>query len=735
MKTKYKTYIGIILLLFLIGLAFAQNVYCLDKDCKNKEIIDDENLGKYISEDLAKDFLQATNSKIEKQGTNTIVTVNKGGTIKIDGAELKINTDLKNKFIFNEKGELIEGTLYKINEDSRVRIKGYEVPLPKDAEVIYEKDKVVIKLPLGSELRWPRIYGSRPKKEPEPIPPGIPLDEEILLEFKTKGVGGLKLESGETFQAIGDNKEKETNLFYDGEEFYFWEERAVIKNKEGKPEILLYNPNFADKNYKGDKKVYFGFESRRLDEEVLIEDIGGPKSYQRDKQHSIDVFKGRININSPDKRGIVVSLTSDNRFNIGITDKNTLFAEARNGRVIIERGEPNFEIKNGKLIFPEEIENPPRIRLSGESVIVSDKNSFQNTGEKLKFYPDKILIDGFEAGESYTPVIISRVGFNGEFLDRRDLILSGENEFDFKTIGRPIKGDIEGEKLPILPKVDYNKLTPEEQNIYSKLDRIDREEIQRISKEGGIAAIQSKLKDLKKRSIAPLRASIDIDGGSGTLIGFTEKGEPLVLSAAHVFNRVGSKDEVYLYDDASLLTSTQLRPDREKHAIKAEVIALSKRGADPKLRDLALLKLNPTESQLEEIKKRGFVKVAPTIDYLKEKDEILTIGCPSSRFYRDRCSAEKIKTTTGTDSLQVNLNFRSGQSGGGGFKNGYLVGIIHSGEFLGGDREYGGLANLRSIHSFLDENKFSYLYKFIMIFWMKQAEASIISINVITIEK
>ena len=619
--------------------------------------------------------------KVGKYNYDNYIQVTGEGNFKkitINGEEFRVKSNKNNppKFVLDENSKLASGTKFETGKYEYF-LNGYKVNLPENAIVEYFEDRIRVTVPSGSE-----------------IVPSVDKDKvKGIFEVKTKEPGFLII-SGEKFQTYDRGSsafiEKEMSLFYSYENgklrAYSKDEIGIFFNDKNEVDFSFMNPGFG--------------EGKEMD---LIFDVTDMT------RTGVLLTKDNIGSISSQGKGPIINIMPGNRLNAGINKdgnndlapgKKTLSFQGIDGYAILERGEP------GKISV---------LKINGNSIYGPDKKSFFMSSNQVYHNPSA-LIPGVNHGDTTIPIKISFVDNQGNSAFKWDVFSTNENGYVFVPPGK-LESALEyhrGEKGTLVSNsLAFNQLSPRAKQIYTELIEQEQSALINSLSQGGIASLEAQLGEIElKRS--PLRASVDLSSCSGTLVGYIGD-KAYVLTAAHCVWGVGSGRTVYLNyfkDDIETRYST-LRYERGS-GIRGRVVAYSSRGySSSKYKDLALIELNPSQSQLSEIKKRGFVKIAPTNFNLNIGDKVTMIGCPggSSNFYVRGCAITDISRTTGTDSLSVNKNPYGGQSGGGLFKGRYLIGVVQSG---GGG--WGGFANLKSIHKLLDDNGYSQLYKYLLVF-------------------
>lgn len=132
------------------------------------------------------------------------------------------------KFVFNEKGELAEGTRFTTRAHplgKTYNLRGVEVALPKGTEVIYEKNKIIV-------------------QSKEELKLSVKGKGEALIEFRSEK--GIELENGLKIQGLLTNgKREETNIFFDGTKNLFYMRKGELNGLEigrlNSPDAYLFS--------------------------------------------------------------------------------------------------------------------------------------------------------------------------------------------------------------------------------------------------------------------------------------------------------------------------------------------------------------------------------------------------------------------------------------------------------------------------------------------------------------
>ena len=608
--------------------------------------------------------------------------------IKMKGNEFNVKYDSKNppSFSLDDNCNLAEGTKFVTKEED-YELQGYETSLPEGSIVEYEKEKVVVSVDSGSEVN-PRIKdGVEPKG---------------VLEIRTKEEGGLMTPRGK-FQALekrteGENagkyKKVQSSIFYSYEggklRAHYKSSVAVFYNDKNEVDFSIFNPRAGSNN----PEVELVFEGTHVSE----------------KRPSVLITDSQIGSSSFNGEGPVINLGGSNRWGVGSKsdplkpDKKTVSFQGIDGFAVLKRG------ADGKI---------PTLKLSGNSIYGPDKRSFFGKKDSNKFYyknAPKIKLGNHGDGTTFLRV----VGVDKDGKEFPFEIFSNEENKQVAVPEGKLNGPFGyfvGKKGTVVSNaVVVNELTPEARQMLTELSREEQTQIKNQIGSRGPAALET---TLKKVSLTrnPLRASVSLNGCSGTIVGYSRNGNPLVLTAAHCFRGLGSSSRLAWLNSNKNNMMSELYRDDGAGGIPMQVVAYStrdpnNRNAYPDYMDLALAELNPTQTQLEEIKKRGYIRIAPPSFLLQSGDPVQMIGCPTYNYdVQKNCQITGISQSTGTNTLWSDANTTPGRSGGGLFKGRYLVGVIQS--------EGGSFGNLKSIYKLLDESGYSYVYRFILIFDIK----------------
>ena len=710
MKTKIKIKLAIIcfvVILAYLKLSFSQNQ--IDDFTTSKE-------GEFILSNRKYYLLE--NTKVDFEKGEIILEPTKSGVLRINNQEFNIKYDKDNppKFILDKDGKIITGTKFTTQE-GKFELRDYIVNLPENSVVEYLEDRIVITAPVSSEI-IPNVRDSKNIK--------------WFLEIKTKEPGFLKIQGGniQSLKEISPEKYeyKETKIFYEYKEgklrTYFEDKAVNFLNDKGELDFRIINNKFGT----NDPKVYLVY-----DEKDLVKNMP-----------NVMIKNDRIGTFNYQGKGPIIEIGKGNRIGAGLnkeggndlSDEKTLSFQSDKGFAILNK-------------FGDE--RIPVLQISGNSIYGPDQKSFfvgyyAITEEDYIRHKPESIIEGVNHGEGTVALVVHPFDDNGKRMPY-DLFVNNENEYWVFGQGRlndPLKYGFGADKyeadILFSSGVSFNQMSPERKIEFSQLSEETRKNlVKNFLKTGGTAALEKELERIYSPSKDIFtRASVDVTvedtGGSGTLVGIKDD-KVYVLTAAHVVDKKGKISEnfeVYLTSQNNKYLSTK---KYNAEPINGKIVAFSKRSdferkeggeikfTSPKNLDLALLELTPTSQQLEEVKKRGFIKIAPHDFDLSVGDEVVMVGCQRNIFYVRGCRITSISETTGTDSLSVDKSPYYGMSGGGLFKDKYLVGVVQSGVQVPSLSErslpesfgtFGGFGNLESIYTLLGD-KYEFLYKMIIL--------------------
>ncbi len=655
-------------LLLLISISFVSAPWSWD----GNTYTDDENgVGGEIIK-FAEDILVITkNADIKDEANKKTITIKQGGSIEIKGIKYPINTAENNQFVFNQNGELIEETKFTTSEDYEYKIKAYNILLPSKTQVTYEQDRVVFNLPPGSQVSRPEIAEDS----------GETADPKQLFVYQSNDV--IKLENGRWFETKAGSEGK-TTLYYQDYGFYFTDKNIIIKSSRG-DELLIYNPNFN--NEEESKREIYLYSSEN--------DINPEKNF-------VLLNINKVILSSSNENGPAVFFAPGNRMGIASNSEHTVSAQAKKGKVIVTPA------KDTKI---------PSIKINGNSLVNLDKRSFFAQNNELWFHPDTELIGDFKHGKYDAPIELTLIDKDEKDVKNFNVYSNSRDQYA-SVINGNFQGPLKSFKTKlgffVSATVVFNQLTPSAQDFYSGLSEERQMElleyagysqdtsmgvkgISETSKKTQTAKLQSALNNLiieeKRRRQNPSAVSVRIlgGGGSGTIIGIDKEGYPIVLTAGHLG---GASRPGYKYSK-SRLGGITLPDGRSFDGVVIAGIGRYNSG-----QDISIIRLT------EKVEGIPYVPIASESHVINKGDLVLKIGYPA---YKNRQF-----TQTQTNIVQVGdigktlTRSRSygGESGGGLFHNGRVIGIVSTKE--------GGYTGIGFIRSFLRQNGYDYLISIIL---------------------
>lgn len=605
------------------------------------------NLGNYI-------YDVPTGTQLKFENGKVTVNLKKGGEFsyypKDKPGEIKKISNIKEggNFLINDKGE-IESAQFTVTGDMSINHKGYNYKVTKDSEVKIDGKNIDVTVPDGTSVE-------SPEKE-------TGAEEDVVFSFHTKSGGALSLSNGDFFES----KDGNTVLYSKGEGLYFKDKDAVIKsgdvedfsisNAEGKEVYLVFNQEDIAKL--GDKASIF------------IGNIDG---------------KNNVILSSLSGKGPAISFAETNRYGIKVTSENTAAAQAIDGRVFIEQGDA------GKVAS---------IKISGNSISTLDKRSFYGENGQYYFDPAKQIDANFNYGKYSTAARVVLADNDGNRLGNINFdVYANDMDQYASVVDGKFQSSLEFFKTAgnfyVSSTVAFNQLTPDQQEFFDKEinpqgkeqlaatitisdGKVDASELQRVVE-------RIRIQEEERRKNPPL-ASVRIPsgGGSGTIIGVDQNGRPVVLTAGHLGGATspGSRERVQMADGRQFYATV--------------IGGYSDYGGSGW--DVAIM----VGDQV--IDKVPYVPVAPESHIVNRGDLAVRIGCPG-------CGDFKI-TNTRVGSVGniighgTSEGIIGGESGGGLFHNGRLIGVVSTGGY------YSGTPRIRE---FLAKQGYSYLIKYILIF-------------------
>lgn len=440
---------------------------------------------------------------------------------------------------------------------------------------------------------------------------------------------------------------------------------------------------------------------------TVINPVEGSEIYFASSESDIDLSKKTVLVSdtqigtfSTIGEGPAISIGSGNRLGGRMKELSqggkTLSFQSKDGYAVLSNGE------NG---------DNPLLRLKGASIYGPDGKSISGSKDNDDFYYNPgTKIAEVNHGDGTIPINVALIGKDNKQLpyvfltnDQNKHIMVSNSK-----LSNPAKYFVDSNGDIYSANAAFNQLSLEGRKEFVRLHTGNQQEfIKQLNEGGKIAAIQKEISDRVLKN-NPLASSVALNGCSGTFVGF-HNGKPMVLTAAHCVSGVGGTRNVWLKDLTEGSTKSRLNEDKP---IYAKVVAFSARDTGS---DVALMELYPNEEQLVELNKRGFTKIIPPTEAenLKIGDSATIIGCPHYTFYSSSCTIRGISETTGTNTLRTDVSPVKGMSGGGLFKDGYLIGVTASHSVGGSPAGY--FANPKSIYELLDKTGYSDLYKIFII--------------------
>ena len=550
--------------------------------------------------------------------------------------------------------ENVEGTnkkiTLKIESGGSIEISGskYDLDFSEENEFVFNEKGELIK---GTHFKTKEgIF--RIKNYDVPLPENTEvIYEEEKIVFKL--LKGLELEIPEKVEELGEG-EKEILFSYQGENLNLNENIFF-----GDSEIGFDNGFFIQ-----GKEYNIGKENG----EFLLLNNGGKKFYVLSdeselKENSIFIGDKRLVMDSQEK-GLAIFFKQGNRYGFQVEGGKTAAVQAREGRVFIEAS------KEGEV---------PIVKLSGRSIVNLDKRTFFAENNEMYFNPKKGLILGFAHGDLPVKSSISLVDNNEKNIKDFNVYANDRDQYaavnpsSFKTPAKIYKTKL---GFYASPNVAFNDLTLDAQKFYERMRPEAQEHIFDMAVKGiagnGIGGAQAIIDNLieEERRRNPILASVRIPsgGGSGTIIGVDKEGYPIVLTAGHLggATRPGYQERIQLTDGRQF---------------KGTVIG-GLRDYSGSGNDFSLIKIN---SKVPDI---PYVPVAGEAHEINQGDPALRIGCPGcGKFKQSKTVIGRI----GSGTIRVTDRIYGGESGGGLFHNGRVVGVVST------TGDYTGTARIRGV--------------------------------------
>lgn len=637
--------IGILLINFVIaGYTYENGVY--KEDEKGTD-------GKPLEFNNKNTVLLDNNAKIEKSNGITKVTLEKGGFIEISGLKYNIDLEKPNSLVFDKDGKLTDGTKFTVLDSGKFRIKGYDVPLPKGTEVVYEKDKVNFKVPKDSKLQEPEKKEEDAKK-----------DEAFYYSTEKQGI--LEFPNREKVSSKND-----LVLSYKDGSFYLSSEDMTVLSNSGKDDFFIKNPNY------GKNDIQIVFDEKNIDKTKASVFIGNDK----------------IILTSLSGVGAKLSFSENNRLGFEYNKDHTLAVESKNGLVILEKANKD---------------DVPTIKLSGESIANLDKRTIFANGNDMYFNAFQDTLSGFDSGKYSLPARTTLIDNNGKRLKNFDFYSNNLDQY-----GSVVDGSFQsklnffktGGGFYVSSSTTFNQLTPTAQEYYSRLDPAKQQQLADLTNNGekdSASKLQQTLDNMIQEEIKvrqnPVKASVRLHvpswgvGGSATIIGVDKEGYPILLTAGHVVSQAGVGVRVDLVDGSS---------------INGVVIG----GDDSYPNDIAIIRLN---SKIPDI---AYVPVPSEEreKQLTVGSTVLRIGTPYlGQFQYTKTQITEIGKNDQTSTYSGNDQIYSGQSGGGIFSSNGLYGICSRCTYFGGPS--GSFTSPTIMRSYLNKFGYGYLIRFSMVF-------------------
>jgi hypothetical protein len=681
-----------------------EDIYKLAKDSKDpiiyenlkiksgKKILDFKDVKVYIKKDIIGDEIGLA---FESKNDNSVISIN-GNPIRFKtGGDVvlleKSGKIVKGFFITGKplEGDFsevkIRGTKFRFPEGSRVRFgidivtreMMFKVEAPDDKSIEIEHGGWKFKVPPGGTTKFDydvskegevaytiRIYYSSDQKL---LLPEI-VDKkhgDVNFEFITGGQYGEKGkgksfkigEENSFFELSYDKKgnlvEGITTLFYnEGRGLYFNGVNAVIKDKDGNMDIKIHNPASH-------------VDSLQLEAQTL----SSPANYLRliDTEPKINsnldynsnyIFwdKNKIIINSPKANGVAVSFDKGNKRGFLLDGENSVAFQSNIGKI---------EIKNGKI---------PEVKLSGRSIMSLNSKSLIAQEDHLYFDPTHSNIEGFESKKFSTNAKISLVDNKGDRISKFDIYSNDKNQY----FSRGPDSNSKDSKLTI------NELTSTSKKIYNGLTDNNKNQYFTINENEGNVILEQLMVKLDSPAKKFIDASVRVTGpgrsyGSGTIIGYDDKGYAIVLTAGHLrsASSPGNQQEI-LFSDGTKYRATTIS------------------GVDNTdiQQDISILRIN-------EKKILPYISLAPGDIKIEKYTNAISLGPGPGDF-----GPTQLKVYEGNDFIIGKTKLPRGTSGGSIIQNGKIIGIVVQNELNGGVVD---IIKIKDINNFLRKNGYGYL--------------------------
>jgi hypothetical protein len=363
------------------------------------------------------------------------VTLQEGDRILIN--ENLYPSEAGSKFVFDSKGNLVEGTEYTTNEAVDYNINGFEVPLPKNTVVKYEKDKVVVEYPEDAKVEVFEGQG----------------EGEGLIEFKTKGE--LELPTGSKLQGLEtDGTREPATLFFDGKRKLFYANQGKVVAGEKQFEFgKRSNPDsylFFDEIPKGfDKPAILMRTNEDNNQQIILR--GTPTEQSADLTY-FDNNKNKLTTQA--LRSGEVDLTFEPN-NIEMVARGNYYLI--NGEMFERNGiiTPFSKLSEENQKTLRDIFNPSQkaVPLHSKTYDENGKerpgNGFYNLGGKDFFvgYGGKDGVFQKKDGSIYVEPENLKTVFNGVTKEQKEKYNSLSNDGKLAAFGRVAKGENLGKVL------------------------------------------------------------------------------------------------------------------------------------------------------------------------------------------------------------------------------------------------------------------------------------------------
>jgi len=404
-----------------------------------------------------------------------------------------------------------------------------------------------------------------------------------------------------------------------------------------------------------------------------------------DSKNYLYVDESRLELGSLNGEGGSVFFKEGNEL-VDTDSLRSLSVQAKNGKVIVEK------------ILGEDLSS---VRISGESIAMLDSRNFYGQDGELYFEPSGDMVSGdFSHGNLDVPVRLSFIDNNDNQLKDFEVYSNGKDQY--AAVGSDdFQGDLgyykTGGGFYVSSDMTFNYLTPEAQEFYADMDAKKQNElIAYFESDKGVVRLQNVLDELiieeERLRQNPIQASVRIPtkGGSGTIVGIDkDDGRAIVATCGHGSGSyAGSRHRVQLSDG------------REFRGV-----SLGYAGTHVSGNDITLIKL---DSPVEDI---PYMPVASENHNVNKGDIVLRIGCPGcGAFKQTQTTINQYDGNSMVGTQDSGGYVIGGESGGGLFHQGRLIGIVSMG---GGSQ--GWYTSTDDIRDFVRKNGYDYLIKIIII--------------------